>query len=414
MDSRLGGNYGNNTDSGAVTDLNRLAAMKGKNRDSAENVKKVAQEFESLFLSQMMKSMRSANEVLADKDSPFSSQTSKQYQDMHDQQLAMNLSKGGGIGLAGVLERQLSHTTSSAGRKNPFAQAGDTAAVTASGDKGKTSSGTAVWPSSSKKLAAVDPTRDDSKLINQRRLSLPASISQRIAAGIVPDSAEKTAAVASIAEQIGSDWKQSAQTQTANPFQNRIASIDRTASTASISKADAVATTSEKTRFSSKEEFIETMLPMAEAAAKRIGVDPRYLVAQAALETGWGKHMIRQSDGSNANNLFGIKSHGWKGGSVNAVTNEYVGGQEVKEVAKFRTYDSYADSFHDYVDFLQSNERYGDALKTNGNSEKFMSELQEAGYATDPRYARKVNQIARQMQNTYQTIASVDASTKRA
>ncbi|WP_286784723.1 MULTISPECIES: flagellar assembly peptidoglycan hydrolase FlgJ [Pseudomonas] len=418
MDSRLGGNYSSNTDSGSVTDLNRLAAMKGKNRDSAENVKKVAQEFESLFLSQMMKSMRSANEVLADKDSPFSSQTSKQYQDMHDQQLAMNLSKEGGIGLAGVLERQLSHTTSGAGRKNPFAQSGDAAAVTATADKGKTQPNGAVWPSSSKKLAAVDPTRDDSKLINQRRLSLPASISQRIAAGIVPDSAEKTAAVASIAEQIGSDWKQvqqSAQTQAANPFQNRIPGLDKSAAPASISKADAVAATSEKTRFSSKEDFIQTMLPMAEAAAKRIGVDPRYLVAQAALETGWGKHMIRQADGSNANNLFGIKSHGWKGGSVNAVTNEYVGGKEVKEVAKFRTYDSYADSFHDYVDFLQTNERYGDALKTNGNSEKFMTELQEAGYATDPRYARKVNQIARSM-DTYhsiQTLASVGSGTTR-
>ncbi len=418
MDSRLGGNYSSNTDSGSVTDLNRLAAMKGKNRDSAENVKKVAQEFESLFLSQMMKSMRSANEVLADKDSPFSSQTSKQYQDMHDQQLAMNLSKEGGIGLAGVLERQLSHTTSGAGRKNPFAQSGDAAAVTATAEKGKTQPNSAVWPSSSKKLAAVDPTRDDSKLINQRRLSLPASISQRIAAGIVPDSAEKTAAVASIAEQIGSDWKQvqqSAQTQAANPFQNRIAGLDKSAAPASISKADAVAATSEKTRFSSKEDFIQTMLPMAEAAAKRIGVDPRYLVAQAALETGWGKHMIRQADGSNANNLFGIKSHGWKGGSVNAVTNEYVGGKEVKEVAKFRTYDSYADSFHDYVDFLQTNERYGDALKTNGNSEKFMTELQEAGYATDPRYARKVNQIARSM-DTYhsiQTLASVGSGTTR-
>ncbi|PZP26221.1 flagellar assembly peptidoglycan hydrolase FlgJ [Pseudomonas kuykendallii] len=418
MDSRLGGNYSSNTDSGSVTDLNRLAAMKGKNRDSAENVKKVAQEFESLFLSQMMKSMRSANEVLADKDSPFSSQTSKQYQDMHDQQLAMNLSKEGGIGLAGVLERQLSHTTSGAGRKNPFAQSGDAAAVTATADKGKTQPSGAVWPSSSKKLAAVDPTRDDSKLINQRRLSLPASISQRIAAGIVPDSAEKTAAVASIAEQIGSDWKQvqqSAQTQAANPFQNRIAGLDKSAAPASISKAEAVAATSEKTRFSSKEDFIQTMLPMAEAAAKRIGVDPRYLVAQAALETGWGKHMIRQADGSSANNLFGIKSHGWKGGSVNAVTNEYVGGKEVKEVAKFRTYDSYADSFHDYVDFLQTNERYGDALKTNGNSEKFMTELQEAGYATDPRYARKVNQIARSM-DTYhsiQTLASVGSGTTR-
>jgi peptidoglycan hydrolase FlgJ len=145
------------------------------------------------------------------------------------------------------------------------------------------------------------------------------------------------------------------------------------------------------------------MLPMAEAAAKRIGVDPRYLVAQAALETGWGKHMVKTSDGSSANNLFGIKSHGWGGNNAVANTQEYVNGRAVTEKASFRAYDSYQESFHDYVSFLQSNGRYSNALNTNGNSEQFTRELQKAGYATDPQYARKINQIARNM-DTYQSI----------
>jgi flagellar protein FlgJ len=411
MDSRLGGDYGGIVDSGAYTDLNRLASMKGKDQSSDANIKKVAQEFESLFLSQMMKSMRSANEVLADKDSPFSSDTTKQYQDMHDQQLAVNLSRNnGGIGLAAVLERQLSKTSSNTGRKNPFAQSGGMAAES-SGTSAHP--GISLWPSS-RKTASVEAARDDSKLLNQRRLALPSKLPDRLSAGFSGD--EGASVSSTIAEQLGYDW-QPAQTSSASVSKaaSKHAPAEITPNAGTKSTTGSVpAADSKRTTFSSKEDFINTLMPMAEAAAKRIGVDSRYLVAQAALETGWGKHMIRQSDGSNANNLFGIKSHGWKGGSVSSVTNEYVGDKEVKEVAKFRTYDSYADSFHDYVNFLQSNERYGDALKTKGNSEKFMSELQEAGYATDPRYARKVNQIARQIQKTYQTIASVDTSTKRA
>jgi flagellar protein FlgJ len=153
------------------------------------------------------------------------------------------------------------------------------------------------------------------------------------------------------------------------------------------------------------------MLPMAKEAADRIGVDPRYLVAQAALETGWGKSVMRAQDGSSSHNLFGIKaSSNWKGDSARAITSEFRNGEMVKETAEFRSYASYKDSFHDLVTLLQSNNRYQDVLKSADNPEQFVRELQKAGYATDPDYASKISQIAKQM-TSYQNYAAAGAST---
>lgn len=405
MESRLGGNYGNVKDSGAFTDLNRLAQMKGKDRDSAENVKKVAGEFESLFLNQMLKSMRSANQALADKDSPFSSETTKQYQDMYDQQLAVSLSRdGGGIGLANVLERQLSKTAQPSARPNPFAQVGQAAPTEGQLAAGRNAKLNEAGSNSLKPVGAAVSGRDDSSALNSRRLALPGRLAERTAANI-SGAAEQGAALKQSFQEVAaaqSAWRQ----QAAQPGSKPAAATDAVAS------VDSAAAATGKTRFRTRQEFVDTMMPMAEAAAKRLGVDPKYLVAQAALETGWGKHMVKQADGSNSNNLFGIKSHGWDGGSAPAVTQEFVNGKAVTETAKFRTYDSFADSFHDYVNFLQSNDRYDKALSTNGNSERFMQGLQQAGYATDPQYARKVIQIARNM-NTYQTVASLGTSPSR-
>jgi flagellar protein FlgJ len=151
-------------------------------------------------------------------------------------------------------------------------------------------------------------------------------------------------------------------------------------------------------RFSSPGEFVAAMLPMAEQAAQRLGVDPNYLVAQAALETGWGKHMQRGNDGNSSYNLFGIKSHGWKGASASAQTSEFVNGRFVRQTDSFRKYDSFAQSFNDYVSFLQQNPRYEKALQAAGNAESYVRELQRAGYATDPDYAAKISRIARQIQ----------------
>ena len=100
-----------------------------------------------------------------------------------------------------------------------------------------------------------------------------------------------------------------------------------------------------------------------------------------------------------------MKAHGWGGASANVTTSEYVQGVKVKEKADFRSYGSFEQSFNDYVSFLQSNGRYAKALQTTANPEQFVNELQQAGYATDPNYARKISQIAQKMQS-YQQVAS--------
>ncbi|MEL7558635.1 flagellar assembly peptidoglycan hydrolase FlgJ [Stutzerimonas chloritidismutans] len=389
MENRLG--LGRRTpDSGSYSDLNRLNQLKvGKDRDGAENVRKVAQEFESLFMNEMLKSMRSATEVMS-KDNPFNSQASKQYQDMHDQQLSVTLSKeGGGIGLADVLIRQLSKQQEPSEKPNPFAQVAQTEG--------------AKWSSNpNSKIAAVDPARNDSQLLNQRRLALPGRLAERAHAEMATANtqADPVSQTGTAQPLVDLDWKPATAFAAPQDAPLTINGVETTAPS--------------KTRFSSPAEFIATMLPMAEKAAKRLGVEPRFLVAQAALETGWGKSIIKQKDGTNSHNLFGIKATGWDGASAKVTTTEYVNGKATKEVAGFRAYDSFEHSFNDYVRLLENNDRYKPALQVasaSGNSERFVNELQRAGYATDPQYARKINQIARKVQ-TYQTIA--DASTSPA
>lgn len=146
--------------------------------------------------------------------------------------------------------------------------------------------------------------------------------------------------------------------------------------------------------FDSPEDFIAQLRPLAERAAQRLGVAPEALLAQAALETGWGKAVIRHPDGSSSYNLFNIKAdHRWAGEQVSRQTLEYRGGVAQRETAQFRAYGSFAESFDDYTRFLESNPRYGDALQQTGNAKAFIRALQEAGYATDPDYARKISHI---------------------
>lgn len=144
----------------------------------------------------------------------------------------------------------------------------------------------------------------------------------------------------------------------------------------------------------SPEAFIRRLWPMAEKAAARIGASPEALLAQAALETGWGKAVIRHSDGSSSHNLFNIKAdRRWDGESVAKPTLEYRDGVAAREVARFRAYDSFEASFDDYVNFLQSNPRYAEALRQADDPRQFVRSLQDAGYATDPAYARKIVNI---------------------
>ncbi|MBF8679714.1 flagellar assembly peptidoglycan hydrolase FlgJ [Pseudomonas fulva] len=365
-------------DSGAFTDLNRLNALKHGDRDSEANVCKVAQEFESMFISEMLKASRKASDVLAD-DNPMNTETVKQYRDMYDQQLSVSMSReGGGIGLQDVLVRQLTKSRSVAANTSPFPRG---------------QAGPVLWGSK-----VADPvhatqaasTRNDVAALNARRLALPSRLTDRLLAGIVPTAA--TAPVGAAPAAPVRDGQQPAKAFAVPENGLRI-----------TGRAIAQPPLAPKKAFTDSDSFIATMLPMAEQAAKRIGIDPRYLVAQAALETGWGKSVMRNSDGSSSHNLFGIKATGnWQGEQARAITSEFRDGQFVKETAQFRSYDSYQDSFHDLVSLLQNNSRYQEAVKSADNPEQFARELQKAGYATDPGYAKKIISIAQQMQKTPQ------------
>ncbi|MCB1859779.1 MAG: flagellar assembly peptidoglycan hydrolase FlgJ [Gammaproteobacteria bacterium] len=144
------------------------------------------------------------------------------------------------------------------------------------------------------------------------------------------------------------------------------------------------------------EDFVEQLWPWALEAASRLGLQPQALLAQAALETGWGRHIMRRADGTPSYNLFGIKAgRGWRGDLVNIGSLEYEQGAAVKKLSAFRAYDSFRDSFQDYVNFLQSNPRYGEALSAVADSRRYFSSLQAAGYATDPEYAEKIDGVLR-------------------
>ena len=144
----------------------------------------------------------------------------------------------------------------------------------------------------------------------------------------------------------------------------------------------------------SPEAFTRELWPHAVDAAAQLGVAPEVLVAQSALETGWGKKVIQQQTGASSFNLFGIKAdHRWQGEHVTVDTLEFRDGIAQREKADFRAYTSIAESMQDYVNFLQNNPRYERALQNSADAGSYLHELQRAGYSTDPEYASKIKAI---------------------
>ncbi|HHT0594271.1 TPA: flagellar assembly peptidoglycan hydrolase FlgJ [Legionella anisa] len=142
------------------------------------------------------------------------------------------------------------------------------------------------------------------------------------------------------------------------------------------------------------DEFVKSIWPQAKHAASLIGLDPKILMAQAALETGWGKFVTKDTDGTSSNNLFNIKStNGSEFDSVNVKTTEYIADTPIKVNASFRKYSSIEDSFSDYISLIKGSERYQNALASTRNPELYVNELHKAGYATDPEYGTKILSI---------------------
>ncbi|MGM0570602.1 flagellar assembly peptidoglycan hydrolase FlgJ [Marinobacter sp.] len=306
--------------------LNDLKTQARTDRKAA--LEKVARQFEGLFLNQMLKSMRSANDVLSE-GNYLQSNESGFYQDMFDSQLSLSMGKNQGFGLADALVRQLSRQ------------------IPGMDDQGN------AMPGARRTLADYDR-------------SLPP---------LSPKLPERVSEVRALVEQPDN-----------GPVSN-----------ASEGQGQTRAATSGQPmpeRFDSPEHFVRTLLPLAQDVAKESGIDPRLMVAQAALETGWGKHMIRGNDGAHSYNLFGIKADGrWQGESVNIATTEFREGVAMKERWDFRRYPDYRESFQDYVSFLQDNPRYRDVWEVADQPDVFAERLQEAGYATDPAYGRKIRNI---------------------
>ena len=140
-------------------------------------------------------------------------------------------------------------------------------------------------------------------------------------------------------------------------------------------------------------EFVNRLWPQAHEASRATGIPAHFMIAQAALETGWGKSELRFADGSTTYNLFGIKAgRSWNGAVAEATTTEYVNGVAQKTVERFRAYSSYAEAFRDYASLLASNPRYAGVLNQQ-DAAGFAKGLQRAGYATDPMYADKLTRI---------------------
>ncbi|WP_409523841.1 flagellar assembly peptidoglycan hydrolase FlgJ [Nitrincola sp. MINF-07-Sa-05] len=324
------------------TDLNQLQSLKTKaNSDEKAALKEAAQQFEQLFLSMMLKSMREANAAFGE-DNIFNSSETELFQDMLDQQSTLNMAKQGGIGLADVLVRQLSQGMDMRPAKDD--------------DDDSTSS------------------KSDTEQMLNRAFDSTANAAASAMLGRIYQSSKSDESAEIEAAEAPDTQKQVQESGVVTDETNR---------------------TSESLpgRFESPEEFVEALLPLAEAVAGELGVDPKVLLAQAALETGWGR-FITQDQQRSSYNLFNIKTGSrWEGDQVRVSTLEYNQGIPQREMANFRAYESYEDSFRDYVSFLKNSPRYQIALEHADNPARYLQELQAAGYATDPAYADKIERI---------------------
>ena len=293
-------------------------------KNPQEGLKAAAQQFEALFLQQVMKSMRDT----VPQDGLLNSDSSRFYTGLLDQQMAQNMAGSGkGIGFARLIEQQLG--------KNLAAS-----------------------------LATAEQTVPANAAAAGNALPLAASDGRHLRTLAVPSSVPTSAAYAALQ-------------LTTTPVTNQAAG-------AAMSDADLPL---------SAREFVGRVWPHAVEASRSTGISPQFLVAHAALESGWGRNEIRQSDGSVTHNLFGIKAgKSWSGSSVEAATTEYVGGQAQSTVERFRSYGSYEEAFRDYANLLRNNPRYGGVIGSQDGAE-FAKGLQRAGYATDPAYADKLNRI---------------------
>ncbi|WP_410750004.1 flagellar assembly peptidoglycan hydrolase FlgJ [Citrobacter sp. U14242] len=288
--------------------LNELKAKAGQ--DPAANIRPVARQVEGMFVQMMLKSMREA----LPKDGVFSSDSTRLYTSMYDQQIAQQMTAGKGLGLAEMMVKQMTQ-----GQGQP---ADDTPQV-------------------------------------PMKFSL----------------------------------------ETVTSYQNQtLTQLVRKAMPRTTESND------EPLSGDSKDFLAQLSLP-AKLASQQSGVPHHLILAQAALESGWGQRQIRRENGEPSFNIFGVKASGsWKGPTTEITTTEYENGEAKKVKAKFRVYSSYLEALSDYVGLISRNPRYA-AVTGAATAEQGAQALQNAGYATDPNYARKLTSMIQQLKSMSEKVS---------
>ncbi|RLM27211.1 flagellar rod assembly protein/muramidase FlgJ [Brenneria alni] len=297
-----------------------VQSVNGLRREAVQNtpgaLHKVAQQVEGLFVNMMLKSMRNT----LPQDGLLSSDQTRMYTSMYDQQVAQNLSAKG-LGLADMMVKQLSHHAAT----EPDEQVGKT-----------------PMPLGQERLASA---------------AMPPALIGEFFRRTQPETDSK---------------------------QNSVAGYSDSATNAS---------------------FSDRLSIPAMIASLQSGIPHHLIMAQAILESGWGKREIMTSDGKTSHNIFGVKAgSSWDGDVASVMTTEYKNGQPYKLKQDFRVYDSYLHAINDYITLLTKNSRYKDVLNAN-SAEQGAYALQKAGYATDPNYGAKLVQIIEQIRSSAQKAA---------
>ncbi|MGH1472246.1 MAG: flagellar assembly peptidoglycan hydrolase FlgJ [Cellvibrionaceae bacterium] len=343
------------TDLTSLKKINRMA-----DTDKSTALKELSKQFESIFINLMLKTMRESNAVF-EEGGLFNSSEMKFHRESFDNQLALNLSNQGGIGLADAFYRQMHR------QYDNVESAGQNKANDNSHSIEKTK-GVEGLP-----INSALPMKELTTYLNKAGASFSLESEPRM---------------------LTANRQRESAPHNTEAIDTRI----HTKASGSLPAFDDY--------FKTPEKFVESIYPYAKKASEKLGVDPKVIVAQAALETGWGKHIISDQQGKSSHNLFNIKAdHRWNGDRVSVTTVEYRDGIAKKEAANFRHYHSLIDSFNDYVSFIENQPRYQEALNTS-NPQDYIQSLQASGYATDPHYAKKIMSIFNG--ETVQSVASLD------
>lgn len=322
------------------TDFSGLNALKTEAlHDKEAALEAVSKQFESMFISMVMKSMREANKTFSEGNFLQSNET-EFYQEMFDSQLSLTLSKGRGLGVAEAMMRQMS-----------------------------------------KQIDGITQTESVNPLLRKSIADYPRNLPVE---QVTRKAAELADALVEIDATLNSAEAQGKATAAASQSSESSAQSGSQKSEALIAPL----------LFETPQQFIQHLYPIAQKIEAETGLSAKVMLAQSALETGWGKHMINKPNEQASYNLFGIKAdRRWEGDQAEIITTEYRDGVAMKERAAFRSYGGYEESFRDYANFLQQNPRYEPALEYLDNPQKFTEKLQDAGYATDPAYSQKIQRI---------------------